>query len=1573
MYDRDLKADDIQSLSNIDGITSFFTILGYETSGRIRQSPANLSITNESLIKEIKVIELIANQGGLLQVYLFELFSVTVANTQALAKIFRNRIGNYLLVLTSDYNRIDFALVERLLPGEKDEGIGTKQASIRPRVLTIDRLKPTRVDLRVLRRFSYTEADAIAQYEKLQAAYIIADWSEEFFNNRALFSDYYLIERLRDEAEWKENIKPAYSRFRELYHDARLTWQGKPESEFRKGFFDSIFDALGFRCEERKAADDEGRQPDYILHAGDSDKPLCLCLTYPWGRSLDGKDYTRDKDTPDENPGAVVVSLLEKGDAAWVIVTNGKHWRLYSSKAHSRATNYYEIDLEEVLARLDPEESFRYFYLFFRKEAFHVLDGITFLDKLLKGSEEYAKRLGERLKKRVFEEIFPYFAEGFISHLRKVKGVSEPPQDELDKIFHGTLTFLYRLLFILYAESRNLLPVRELRGYHKISLAALKVEIAHKLGDVFPDSADLFKKMPFDADSTSLYDGLQTLFRSIDSGDAAMNIPAYNGGLFMTSVPGDDDTQEAENARFLIENKMRHNFLAIGLDRLTRDEDDKTFKRVFIDYKSLGVRHLGSIYEGLLEFHLRIAPEKMAICEGKKTEEIIPYEEAIKQKKKILKMGRGKNAEERVLPKGTVYLENTKHERKATGSYYTPDYIVKYIVENTVGRVLKEKFVALTPKFREAQKAYREAVKRRDAIEKTGVKGDNPEKTAGSYSYLVDELFDVKVLDPAMGSGHFLVETVDFITDKMIDFLNGFPWNPIMATLRETRETILKAMETQSITIDESRLNDLSLLKRYVLKRCIYGVDLNPMAVELAKVSLWLDCFTLGAPLSFLDHHLKCGNSLIGATVQEVREAVEPEARISSKSKVAASGTEWRESEATVHQTILFGSRFAGLMLATDLMRHVGELSDVTAAQVKESRAEYRKASNTLGPFRRILDLYVSEWFGNDGGTKSKKRKVDASAALDFLKSREAEAFINTKDINALMGKLSVGDRKIAGTAINAAKEKRFFHWELEFPEVFYGKGREKENPGFDAVVGNPPYLSFATYPEVDKIFMDKHFNSATSKYDAYVLFIERAIRYARDNGLISFVVPNKFFRTDYGRGIRQLIAQSCSLKAVIDFKDLPVFEEATTYPAITVLLKGMRDMSLSYYCLVHSLPDISTNLLSEEHYDSQEIDHSLLTVEGWHFNNPGINLVLELCKSKSDFAKDHFSHIHQGIITGSDEPFFLSVADLTMFSAKSRNAIVRRLLKNRDMARWVVDDEEKYLLYPHRQCNSDACVIPERELKKDFPDVWDYLNRSDVKSKLLSREFLMKEISAGRRNTWYELWRSREPILFTKEQLLTPTLAASNRFSYLPSQSGFVFTGGAGGGYGLIRSDNKVNYNYKYYLAILNSKLLTFVYSCLCTEFSGGAYSYATQYLEKLPIRRIDFQISQVNRTSLLEQGRSLYKAYLTNQSSDNILSFIEQCLLGDPEESDVVHDLLACLAEHMIEMNRSRQKEAKRFFAWIEKALNVQFDNKGNAGIDALTGKSTIKSYMGDYQKNEDALSFDTLRARLSLFALK
>src|ERR1700722_15947860 len=237
-----------------------------------------------------------------------------------------------------------------------------------------------------------------------------------------------------------------------------------------------------------------------------------------------------------------------------------------------------------------------------------------------------------------------------------------------------------------------------------------------------------------------------------------------------------------------------------------------------------------------------------------------------------------------VVEKGQVYLSNDKAERKASGSYFTPDPIVEYIVAHTVGPVLDEKLEALRPEFRKVRKTFDNELQKSKAYPSKAVKDGTMDhrqwaglQTYNAHKDLVERLFDLRVLDPAMGSGHFLVETVDYVTDHLLKFLNQFPINPVNFALDRTRTSILESLAEQGVTVDPNKLTDINLLKRHVLKRSIYGVDLNPMAVELAKVSLWLRAFMLGAPPNFLDHHLRCGNSLIGATFRDLEEATKNE------------------------------------------------------------------------------------------------------------------------------------------------------------------------------------------------------------------------------------------------------------------------------------------------------------------------------------------------------------------------------------------------------------------------------------------------------------------------------------------------------------------------------------------------------------------------------------------------------------------------------------------------------------------------------------------------------------------------
>jgi hypothetical protein len=408
ILDVDLSRQDIQSLNDADALSSLLARMGYNTNARTIQTPANLGITAEGTVRPIKKIELLADHEGLFQAYVFEVVSVTVVLTRSLARAFRNRSGNYLLVLTSDYQQLDFVLLERFLPEAtgKPAGPAPPLAGIRPRVLTVDRRNPGPVPLRVLRRFTWTEPDPFAQYDKLLSAYAVADWSEEHFNNRALFSDYYLLRRLQERPEWNEDPKSAYRQLRELFETVRGRCVGRDKAALVREWLDPALRCLGFEMAPGEKTSTDAIKPDGFLRTpGDaSAEPLASCLIYPWGRSLDGKDDTRDKETPEENPGAVVVSLLEQGRSSWVVLTNGNLWRLYARDAHSRATNYYEIDLAETLAQnvsssSDPGETFRYFWLLFRRQAFEPAEieregrtqRLCLLDRLLLESERIAE------------------------------------------------------------------------------------------------------------------------------------------------------------------------------------------------------------------------------------------------------------------------------------------------------------------------------------------------------------------------------------------------------------------------------------------------------------------------------------------------------------------------------------------------------------------------------------------------------------------------------------------------------------------------------------------------------------------------------------------------------------------------------------------------------------------------------------------------------------------------------------------------------------------------------------------------------------------------------------------------------------------------------------------------------------------------------------------------------------------------------------------------------------------------------------------------------------------------------
>lgn len=690
-----------------------------------------------------------------------------------------------------------------------------------------------------------------------------------------------------------------------------------------------------------------------------------------------------------------------------------------------------------------------------------------------------------------------------------------------------------------------------------------------------------------------------------------------------------------------------------------------------------------------------------------------------------------------------------------------------------------------------------------------------------------------------MGSGHFLVEAVDYITDKALDFLNAFLWNPVFAHLARMRNTILQEMDDQGITIDAKRLTDVNLLKRHVLKRCIYGVDLNPMAVELAKVSLWLDCFTLGAPLSFLDHHLRCGNSLIGVTVQEVREAVEPVTRITGRSKVDA-GTEWKTVESRGEQFTLFGSRFAGLLLATDLMRHVGELSDVTSAQVQESRAEYRKASDALAPFKGILDVYTSQWFGNGGEKKGppKQKGPSDSPSVAFLKNRLAEVFINARDDKALrqsLNRLFPQDRRIGEIALAAAAERRFFHWELEFPEVFYGPrpGTQQaierlESAGFDAVIGNPPYVRVQELRQSDPALVDflgLRYRSAAKNFDIYLPFFELGLSITKNQ--VSYIAPNKWFATDYGVGFRKLVIERSALTRVVDFRDFQLFADATNYTCILALSRKPKK-SFVYV-------DASSGNIGREEVQSLEE----LPSDGgaWTFTSgPEAILLRRLLGGNYPRLKELRDRAFQGLRTSDNDVYILRengparkgllpmISRATGQTHAIETALLKPLLSGEEIRAFSLTHGGQWILFPYDLTRSKPALLGEERLRKEYPGAWEYLKICEGRLRARERG---KMDGPG----WWAFGRNQNLDQFEQPKVMLPDY--HDRPAAALDLDGRFYSITA---YCLTLRDN-ARITLPILACLLNSNLLFWILSKIGTALQRGFVRFMPQYLDKLPI----------------------------------------------------------------------------------------------------------------------------------------
>ncbi len=1056
------------------------------------------------------------------------------------------------------------------------------------------------------------------------------------------------------------------------------------------------------------------------------------------------KNFNPKKSSRD-SPQQQIVNYLTYTGVPWGILTDGERWRIYRRFDPPRFGAWLEINLSEILYRTDPvivEEAFWCFVGFFHRDAFDRQQRTARLDAFYEGSVQYAVGVQDSLRDQAFKVVEALAQGMYATH-------TAPDTVNLDTLYDQAIVILYRLLFLKFAEDQHILPIRHPVYRLDYGYAQIEQTVLERLDDTnYP--------LGESQQSTRFWNSLMYLFKDVNKGNTDAHIFAYNGGLFRPERLDDVIIPDA--------------FLAQALDHLSRITQNGNGEKLRISYRDLEIRHLGSIYEGLLEQHL-----------------------------------------ERL--NGTVQMVSSSgqptNQRRSSGSYYTPDYIVDYIVQQTIDPLCEGK--------------------------------------------TTEEIASLTILDPSMGSGHFLVTAHTRLA-----------WHHAMARNRATTPPP-ERIATEPDALFAERMNayhahitptdeEVAQSTYELVERCIYGVDLNPLAVELTKLALWLSTLTRERPLSFLDHHLTTGNSLIGARLDDLES-------------LNGNGT---NPNGSARQLGLFEQAFGRVrdqLLAS--FQRIAALPTNTAQDVLQKEQEYATFRDFSKPFRMVANLWVSRHVGNNFNGDQYQETLEA------LNSYYADPPDATQ-WDALQ------QQPWFVYAEEQATKRLFFHWELEFPEVFL-----REQSGFDVVIGNPPYGLVHILPGYDGFHND-----------AFVYFWKVCIEKSRSGGVLSLITPASWLTGINYQSIREMMLERTKIQAIVT---LPynIFVDAYIDTCIAVLHNGQPTQHL-----------VRTKQMGK--YD----DAQQLAMMDWH------EIESELW--------------HQD----RHKKFTLNptIVKLQRFRVLSAYCTLGDLIL-------VERGVQPYSRSKHTSV----------QIKNDFLRVHGQppsYQGDEYYPELLGEELSRHYINPSKQ-TWLQfsdaLASRRHADFFTKPRVVLRRLLSRRRelMAAMTSEK-------------LITTDNilnmliKVNdYHEGYISSLLNAKLLAWMYTSNSAISVKDDFPQVTyEELKQLPIRRIHFSTPQDKREQLVHdiiaQAEGMTKPNAPIQSVCDVAAFrasdLGQALVallpidehgqfiafkddatGNEEHSDIVHDLLAHLAQRMMHLNRERRQHITNLLTDLEGVMHA------------------------------------------------
>ena len=638
------------------------------------------------------------------------------------------------------------------------------------------------------------------------------------------------------------------------------------------------------------------------------------------------------------SPISYAFKKADDENLSWVVLTQGNRLRLYATDVgagvgrRGRTETYIECQ-PSLLA----QEHSPYLWLLYSAEAL-APDGS--LGQVLEGSQRFAGDLADRLRERIYDYVVPELAQGIAA----ARAIGQPKSQDLARTYEMALTVLFRLLFIAYAEDRDLLPYRYNDAYRRRSLKQKAQELADAVA----------RKTPI-AEGNSHWQETALLWQAVARGNAEWGVPAYDGGLFESEAAA--SMTGAELAVITLPNKCFEN----ALRQLLVIETPEGVPGP-VDFRSLGVREFGTIYEGLLESELAVAESDLVLRQ---------------QKGELVYAPTGKGEDPSVLA-GETYLHNRSGARKSSGSYYTKPFAVEHLLNGALEPALTDHFERLN--------------------------GMDDADAAGVF-------FDFRVADIAMGSGHFLIGAIDHIEKRMADYLAA---RNLPGVRRELANLRAAALEELGDLGENTMIEDGQLLRRLIARRCIYGVDLNDLSVQLTRLAVWIHTFVPGLPLSFLDHNLVHGNSLVGVgTLDEIRQKFE---------EFTADTPHGQIRLAFLNPDALIGK-------AAKPLARLANINDASLQEIATARAAARDARKAIRSTEALCDLIAAQPISED--TKVTQYPFELWEEL-AEKAHNSEAVrIARKDLGSLHA----------------------LHFPVAFPEVFL-----RDRPGFDVILGNPPW-----------------------------------------------------------------------------------------------------------------------------------------------------------------------------------------------------------------------------------------------------------------------------------------------------------------------------------------------------------------------------------------------------------------------------------------------------------------------------------------------------------------------------------